>query len=107
MTVHHTSHLTKYGLAVGAVLSHFSLVDASGQQGPAIASSGRAPLKRSVRDGHTLDRVSSLHHWPQAAFRECLKEARIAVSFLLGITSLSAIPGFSELDYSIRNLRRF
>ncbi|MCY1246165.1 hypothetical protein D9M72_593740 [compost metagenome] len=42
------------------------------------------------------------------AFREWLKEARIAaVSFLLGITSLSAIPGFSELVYSIRNLRRF
>lgn len=108
MRAHHTCHRTKHGLAVGAVLSHISLVDASRQQGPAIASSGRAPLKRSVRDGRTLDRASSLSITDSSRPSVSALRKRItAVSFLLGVTKLSAIPGFSELVYSIRNLRRF
>jgi hypothetical protein len=49
MTVQHASHRMNQGLVVGAVMSHFPIVDASGQQGPAIASSGRAlPTGRHV-----------------------------------------------------------
>ena len=66
----------------------------------AIAPSGLSPARHQALRAQG----ESIHSWsPMNDSRNRIA----AASFLLGVAKLPAIPGFSELIYSIHNLRRF